>query len=261
MLTFLLSLFLQTQLLVNFNPDGVENSLKEHVKFITADSLMGRSAGTRGEKIVADYIYKELENAGVTMLSPKGGDDFFINDTIDGKFTSVHTRNIVGIVEGYDPKLKNEYVLIGAHIDNQGINRITINGEPANQIFPGADANASGVALLIELAKQIQNQKFLFKRSVIFAFFGAGEESCAGSWYFLNRSFKESGNIVMMINLNMLGRNGGDNKFQAFTGINNLIINAIIKDLSNRPATISPLLSPTDYLSSDHRMFYQKIFP
>lgn len=261
MLTFLLSLFLQTQLLVNFNPDGVENSLKEHVKFITADSLMGRSAGTRGEKIVADYIYKELENAGVTMLSPKGGDDFFINDTIDGKFTSVHTRNIVGIVEGYDPKLKNEYVLIGAHIDNQGINRITINGEPANQIFPGADANASGVALLIELAKQIQNQKFLFKRSVIFAFFGAGEESCAGSWYFLNRSFKESGNIVMMINLNMLGRNGGDNKFQAFTGINNLIINAIIKDLSNRPATISPLLSPTDYLSSDHRMFYQKNIP
>lgn len=262
MLTFLLSfLLMQTQLVTHFNPDGVDEALKNHVKFITADSLRGRAAGSNGELAVAKYICKELNRAGVTMLSPLEGDDFFINDTINGKYTSVHSRNVLAIVEGYDPVLRDEFIVIGAHMDNSGVNRLTVDGKEVEQIFPGADANASGVAMLIELAKQIEQQKFLFRRSIVFAFFGAGEESCAGSWYFLNRSFKGVKNIVLMENLNCVGRSGGDNKFQAFTGVNNLIINAIIKEISNRPASISPIFSPHDYFASDHRMFYQKQIP
>jgi TonB family protein len=261
MLTFLLSLILQTQLLVNFLPGGVEKSLRNHVNYITADSLMGRAPGSAGELAVAKYIHSQLEVAGVTILSPHVGEDFYINDTINGKKTMLHTRNVIGVVEGFDSSMKNEYVVIGAHIDNNGINRLNVNGKEVLQIFPGADGNASGVAVLIELAKQIQQQKFLFRRSIIFAFFGAGEESCAGSWYFLNRSFKESDKIVMMLNLNNVGRSGGENGFQIFTGIHNMVLNAIIKDLADRPATIIPILSSVDYEPSDHRMFYQNEIP
>lgn len=261
MLTFLFTLILQTQLLVNFLPDGVEQSLRNHVNFITADSLMGRAPGSKGELAVAGYVKKQLESANITLLSPHVGDDFYINDSINGKKRSLHTRNVIGIVEGYDSNLKNEYIVIGAHIDNIGVNKLSVNGKESLQIFPGADGNASGAAMLIELAKQINQQKFLFRRSIIFAFFGAGEEGCAGSWYFLNRSFKDSDKIVMMVNLDNVGRSGGDNKFQIFTGIYNLVLNAIVKDLSGRPASLIPVLSSTDYETSDHRMFYQKGIP
>ena len=261
MLTFLLSFILQTQLLVNFLPGGVEKSLKDHVNYITADSLMGRAPGSNGELSVAKYIHNQLENAGITILSPRVGEDFYINDTINGNKTLLHTRNVIGIVEGYDKNLKGEYVVIGAHIDNNGINRLNVNGREVLQIFPGADGNASGVAVLIEIAKQIQQQKFLFRRSIIFAFFGAGEASCAGSWYFLNRSFKETDKIVMMLNLNNVGKSGGENGFQVFTGIYNIVLNAIVKDLADRPATIIPRLSSIDFEASDHRMFYQKEIP
>ena len=80
-------------------------------------------------------------------------------------------------------------MVIGAHIDHLGINKVTVNGQEKVQIYSGADDNASGVASLIEIAKQVQQNKFMFRRSVIFAFFGAEEVGMAGSWYFLNRSF------------------------------------------------------------------------
>ena len=72
---------------------------------MTNPSLKGRAAGSEGEKAVADYIYNELEKAGVTMLSPKGGEDFYI-----AQQDTLHSRNIIGIIEGYDPTVNNEYV-------------------------------------------------------------------------------------------------------------------------------------------------------
>lgn len=236
--------------------DGIKNSLKRSVEFISADSLMGRAAGSKGEKIVADFVYQELEKSGVIMLSPKDGEDFFmaLKDTI-------HSRNIIGVVPGYDPVLKNEYIVIGAHIDHLGFNKVNKDGEEMIQIYPGADDNASGVATVLEIAKQVAAHQFLFRRSVIFAFFGAEEVGMAGSWYFLNRSFKEVENIVMMINLDMVGRSGGENKMQVFTAANNPDITSILSGLSNRTFSIKPQVSATDYFPSDHRLFYEKNIP
>lgn len=259
MLVLFLTLFLQLPL--NFIPDGVEENLRKHVEFLASDTLKGRAAGSEGERLAAEYIYDRLNEAGITMLSPREGEDFFINDTINGSFTKIHSRNVIGIVEGYDPLLKNQFIVVGAHYDNLGVSHITINGKEEERIYPGADGNASGVAVLLEMAKQVEAQKFLFRRSVIFAFFGAGEESCAGSWYFLNRSFKESGEIVLMVNLNNVGRSGGDYKFRIFTGLHNLLLNAIAKDVEDRTASMAPLSSPTDFQPSDHRTFNSKNIP
>lgn len=239
---------------------GIENDLKRHVAFIAADSLQGRAAGSKGELSVANYIYDELEKAGVIMLTPRDGEDFYMagngvqNDTI-------HSRNIIGVVQGYDSALKNEYVVIGAHIDHLGVNRVTINGKETLQIYSGADDNASGVAALIEIAKEVAQSRFMFRRSVIFAFFGAEEVGMAGSWYFLNRSFPEVDKIVMMINLDMIGRSSGDNRFMLFTGIRNRVLNNIVAKLSQRPLSMQPELSMTDYFPSDHRLFYEKGIP
>jgi len=82
---------------------------------------------------------------------------------------------------------------------------MTVDGEPREKIFYGANGNASGLSIMLELARMVQTNAILFRRSVIFVAFGASTETFAGSWYFLNRSFSDTDNIDAMINLDMLG--------------------------------------------------------
>ncbi len=244
------------------NVHGLERDLKRHVEFMAADSLQGRAAGSKGELSVARYIYDELERAGLILLSPRDGEDFYMAGNPAGASAdTLHSRNVLALVQGYDPELKNEYVVIGAHIDHLGINKVTVDGKEVVQIYSGADDNASGVAALIEIAKQVQQNSFMFRRSIIFAFFGAEEVGMAGSWYFLNRSFSEVDKIVMMINLDMIGRSSGGNGFKVFTGVYNLELNTIVAQLSQRPLSLQPELVTTDYFPSDHRMFHEKGIP
>ena len=237
---------------------SARRSVEEHVAFLTSDSLAGRAAGSAGELAAADYIYACLQESGVTLLSPPGGDDFYMavggNDTL-------HSRNIIGIVEGYDANLKNEYVVVGAHMDHLGVNTLTVDGISRRQVYRGADDNASGVAALLEMAEKVANDAFLFRRSVIFAFFGAQERGMAGSWYFLNRLFKDTSDIVMMINLDMVGRSGGENDFRIYTGVRNLELAAVIDDVSASFPGLTPKVYPTDCFASDHRSFYHKGIP
>ena len=119
--------------------------LEDHVVFLSSDSLSGRRAGTPGEAAAAEYVYDCLYDAclydaGVTMLSGKEGLEFSIaleDDTLT-------SRNIVGVVEGYDDRLKGQYVVVGANLDHLGTNVMTVDGRSVTQIFPGANDNASG---------------------------------------------------------------------------------------------------------------------
>ncbi len=250
-------------------PDGLEKELQRHVVYITADSLEGRFAGSKGELAVAHYIYDQLQEAGVTMLTPRDGEDFYIASKVgvgyEGNITqkkdTIHSRNIIGIVEGSDPQLKGEYVVIGAHIDHLGVNRVVVDGKEIVRIYSGADDNASGVAALLEIAREVVANRYMFRRSVIFAFFGAEEVGMAGSWYFLNRSFSEVDNIAMMINLDMIGRSGAGNDFRIFTGVRTPSLSNIVNDLALRPAVIQPKLASTDYFPSDHRLFAERGIP
>ncbi len=237
--------------------DSIEICLKENVAYLTDPARLGRGAGTPQELEAAKYLYRQLEKAGVVMLTPESGEDFYI--AIQGD--TIHSRNVIGIVEGYDPKLKNEYVVVGAHFDHLGTSVLKKDGKDQLQIYYGADDNASGVATLLEVAKQVSAQHFLFRRSVIFALFGAEELGMVGSWYFLNRSFQEVDDIVAMINLDMVGRSGRDNRMQVFTADANVELMEIINALSGRALSIAPEYTPTDYFPSDHRLFYEKGIP
>ena len=244
-------------LLSGQNPDPIEKSLRKNVEFLTDSARLGRKAGSPQELDVARYLHSQLANAGLIMLSPEEGEDFFL--AVGGD--TIHSRNVIGIVEGYDPKLKNEYVVVGAHYDHLGTSYLKRDGKDELQVFFGADDNASGVATLIEVAKQVAAQSIDFRRSVIFALFGAEELGMVGSWYFLNRSFSEVDNIVAMINLDMVGRSGRDNRLQVFTADANIELMGIINTLSGRALSIAPEYTPTDYFPSDHRLFYEKGIP
>lgn len=239
------------------NPE-IEARLQSHLLALTDPVLKGRQAGSDGEKKAAEYIYKQLNDFGVVMYDDQNGQTFSIS-AVAGD--TIHSRNIVGVIEGYDSTLKNEYVVIGANIDNVGSNVLTINGKPTLQIFPGADANATGVACLIEVAQRIASSSFLFRRSVVVAAFGAKEQGMAGSWYFANRAFPYMKEVSIMVDLNMLGRLGPNNYFTYYTCIPNPDINAAVTGTSNDVGFITPDYGTGQMISSDYLAFYEKNIP
>ena len=230
-------------------------ALKKHVAALTSAHLEGRKAGSEGEKEAAEYVREALKSYGVDVLSPVGGDIFGLKTEKGDTLTS---RNVIGFVQGYDKELRNQYVLIGARLDNLGTMTVTVDGQPVEKIFYGANGNASGLAVMLELARMIQTQSLMFRRSVLFVAFGASQETYAGAWYFLNRSFGDSKNIETMINLDMLGT--GNNDFYAYTA-SNVDLNLIIRKLSGELHPIRPEITSFEPYPSDHRAFYASEIP
>ncbi len=120
----------------------------------------------------------------------------------------VPAYNVVGVLEGADPVLKNEYVVIGAHYDHLGR-----GGEGSGSLAPrsgeihhGADDNASGTAGMLELARFFNAQKPKLKRTLIFIGFSGEEEGLLGSNYYVNHPLVPLANTVAMINMDMIGR-------------------------------------------------------
>ena len=233
----------------------VVTSFKRHVAALSAAHLEGRKAGSEGEKEAAEYVRETLKSYGVDVLSPAGGDLFGLKTAQGDTLTS---RNVIGFVQGYDKELRNQYILVGARLDNLGSMTVTVDGQPVEKIFYGANGNASGLAVMLELARMVQTQSLMFRRSVLFVAFGASLETYAGAWYFLNRSFSDSKNIETMINLDMLGM--GNNGFYAYTA-SNIDLNLIIRKLSGELHPIRPEITASEPYPSDHRAFYASEIP
>lgn len=245
-------------LLLSLSLCAQNENYKKHVDYLTSDALKGRIAGGEGERMAAAYVYRELKKYGVEMLTAEEGEGFsYLLNNGD----TISSRNVYGVIPGYDPVLRNEYIVIGAHLDHLGANTLQIDGKAVEQIYRGADDNASGVAALLESAGMIASQKYLFRRSVLVAAFGAEEYGMIGSYCFLNGSFKDTSNIVMMINLDMVGRNGTDNKFRLFTGINNLPLVRLADSTAANFTGEAPVILQSDYFPSDHRNFYHRRIP
>ncbi len=167
-------------------------ALKKHVAFLTADSLQGRFPGTRQDNLVQNYIMGELKTAGYQPILQT----FDFASRKDS--TTITTANVLGILAGTDPVLKKEVIVLGAHYDHLGIK----NGK----IYPGADDNASGVSVLLEIAKRLKQQDANLKRSVLIIAFGAEEQGLKGSDFFVNNPLVPLDAIQVMLNMDMLGR-------------------------------------------------------
>lgn len=113
--------------------------------------------------------------------------------------------NVVGILEGNDPVLKKEAIIIGAHYDHLGRGGQGSLAANSTAIHHGADDNASGVAGLIELARQFSEEKNN-KRTIIFIAFGGEEEGLLGSKFYVGNPVFPLDKTVAMINMDMIGR-------------------------------------------------------
>ena len=117
----------------------------------------------------------------------------------------VDAYNVVGILEGTDPVLKNEAIIIGAHYDHLGHGGAGSLAANSTNIHYGADDNASGTSAVIELARQFAALKNN-KRTLIFMAFGGEEEGLLGSKHYVNNPIWPLEKTVAMINLDMVGR-------------------------------------------------------
>lgn len=230
-------------------------ALKSHVRMLSSAHLEGRKAGSEGEKEAAGYVGEMFREYGVDLLTPVDGEVFGIMKENGDTLTS---RNVIGFVEGYDKKLRDHYIVVGARLDNSGTMTMTVDGKPVERIYYGANGNASGLAILVELARMVKTNSIMFRRTILFVAFGASEETFAGSWYFLNRSFSDSNKIDAMINLDMLGT--GYNGFYAYTA-SNTDMNAIINTLSAELQPVHPEIFAGEIYPSDHRAFYAMDIP
>ena len=150
-----------------------------------------------GIELENDFLYRESIGEKET--------DFTVSLSVDLKRKTVDAYNVVGILEGTDPQLKNEAVVIGAHYDHLGRGGMGSLAVNSTEIHHGADDNASGVAAMLELARQFSIEK-RNKRTIIFIAFGGEEEGLLGSKFYVNNPAFTIEKTVAMINMDMVGR-------------------------------------------------------
>ena len=255
LLPFAASAQFATSSLRDLDDSEVVSAMKEHVAYLSSAMLEGRKAGSEGEKEAAKYMSDILSSYGIDLLSDPEGDLFGLRQESGD---TLRSRNVIGFIPGYDPALRDHYIVIGARLDNMGCSDIMVNGEKRQTIYYGANGNASGLAMLAQLARKLKTNSVLLRRSVIIAAFGSSLDMGAGAWYFLNRSFAGADKIDAMINLDMLGT--GSSGFYAYTA-SNRDLDAIITRLSGTLQPVQPKLVSLEPVNSDHRIFYDRQIP
>ncbi|MCU0373405.1 MAG: M28 family peptidase [Ignavibacteria bacterium] len=179
---------------------------------------------------------------------------------VDLQVKYAKTGNVLGFIEGSDPVLKNEVIIIGAHFDHLGYGgRNSMHQGKDKQVHNGADDNASGTTGVIELAQKLASEKSKLKRSLLFMCFTGEEEGLIGSSYFVkSEKFKEF-NTVAMINMDMIGRLKEDKLILNGTGTSPYWT-AKIEEL-NKTYNFKMSYNPDGFGPSDHSSFYGKDIP
>src|SRR6266850_7133482 len=145
-------------------------SVFQHVSEIASDAYQGREAGTPGADKAAEYIAAKLKEWKLAPAGVRGM--YFQPFAVEGK----GARNVLAVLPGSHAVLKREFVLIGAHYDHIGMTKS--GGDPVNN---GADDNASGTAVVLEIARAMASMKERPARSILFAWWSAEEKGLLGS--------------------------------------------------------------------------------
>ena len=160
-----------------------------HISIRAADDLLSKVAFTISE---CQTKIDETKKPHSFLINTKA------NVIVNAHYEkNARTMNVVALLEGSDPVMKNEYVVIGAHLDHVG--------SQAGLLFPGANDNASGSAGVLEIAKAFALDKVKPKRTIIFVFFSAEEQGLFGSKHFVENMKISKEKIVAMLNLDCIG--------------------------------------------------------
>ncbi len=221
-----------------------------HIKRKLADPLIGVTVSTMEDSIQKIRTPVSFNNK-ISLYAE--------SDVIHKK---VRTMNVVGIIKGNDPVLKDEIIVLGAHYDHLGLGGPGSGSrEPdTSAVHNGADDNASGVAGIIEIAEKIAAQNKELRRSIVVVAFGAEEMGLIGSKYFVENPIIDMDRIVAMFNFDMIGRLN-DDRSVAFGGTGT---SKETEDLLNKYLEIHEMkgsFSSEGFGPSDHASFYAEDIP
>jgi hypothetical protein len=171
--------------------------------------LEGRGLGSPGLEAAAEYIAEQFREIGLEPAGDPGEGYFQTWQTrIGDPEREVTLRNIVGVLPGGNAEQKGQRVVVGAHYDHLGRGWPDVREGNAGKVHPGADDNASGVAVLLELARALADGSPP-DRSIVFAAFTGEEAERLGSRHFVKASSDQTdGKTVGMVNLDTVGRLG-----------------------------------------------------
>ena len=208
-----LPFYLFTFSLLNAQKQG---DMRQTVEYLASQELGGRYPGTAGDTLASEFIVDKLRSLKLKPVVKGKKKKAYYHDFTYGKEKQITTHNIIAVVPGKDKHLRNEYIVVGSHYDHLGMGGQGSGSRRPDTlgVHPGADDNASGDAVVLELARHFK--KACSPRSIIFMFFGAEEQGLVGSKKFLEWMKQEDNQrknlpnnikgIVAMVNLDMVGR-------------------------------------------------------
>ena len=170
--------------------------LQRHVNVLADDTFEGRAAGSRGGRAAGGYLATQFERAELRGQGDAAG--YFQ--------TFGAYRNLLGALEGSDPELKQQFILIGAHYDHVGYGTSRNSYGPTGYIHNGADDNASGTAALLELVDAFAKLPVAPKRSILFALWDGEEGGLLGSKHWVANPTVPRDRVAFAFNADMLGR-------------------------------------------------------
>ena len=238
-------------------------TIQEDVTFLADDKLEGRQTGTEGEKAAAAYIAERFKNLNLTS---KGTDGYFqtfsfkpktephqeVNYTVKDGDSTITGTNVIGYIDNKAPKT----VVIGAHYDHLGYGAEGSLHRGDTAIHNGADDNASGVAVLLNLVSKLKDT--LQKNNYLFIAFSGEEMGLLGSNYFVKNPTIDSSSMNYMINMDMVGRLKKDSTLAVYgTGTS-----PIFKQTLTAHNSKFKLISKESGVGpSDHTSFYLNNIP
>ena len=249
---------------ISANAQTPKEDMTAVIEYLASDELEGRETGTKAEKKAAKYLVKQFEAIG---LEPKGDKGFYQDFTYTPKANSheapseqnknydpITGRNVIGYINNN----AEHTIIIGAHYDHLGMGGegSRYKGEPA--VHNGADDNASGVAVIIELAKYLkENNK---KHNYLILAFSGEEKGLWGSNYYMKNPTIDTSKISYMMNFDMVGRLGASYKLMVYgTGTSPSF--GWVLDKANDPVMFHLMKKESGVGPSDHTSFYLKGYP
>ena len=230
------------------------------VRYLSDDSLNGRLAGSPGGLCAGEYLAARFHDLG---LEPAGVGGTYFQDVPLASVTNPHApagtgRNVVARLNGADPGLEGEILIIGAHYDHLGMGGFGSMEEGVRAIHNGADDNASGVAALLEVARRLSEGPRP-ARSIVFIAFTGEESGLLGSNHWAKEPTVSTENATAMLNMDMVGR----------LESNPLIVYGMgtaeewetIVEAANESVGLELAFESAGYGPSDHTSFYSRDIP
>ena len=238
--------------------------IRKDVQVLSHDSLMGRETGTEGERIAAEYIKKRFVDLNIRPFDENGYfQKFTFNKTKNphqnANFTNqLNDSSVTGTnVIGYIDNMSENTIVIGAHYDHLGYGGTnSLYRDKKNQIHNGADDNASGTALVLDLASKLKTSNR--ENNYLFIAFSGEEIGILGSNFFTKNSPILTEKYNYMINMDMVGRLDADSTLAVFgVGTSPLFKQVLTSSNSSFKLT----LKDSGIGPSDHTSFYTNDIP